>query len=354
MSRAYPIVRVRRALRYHGRTAMRLLTVVSAVLASAALITCSFDWDEFDPRLGTESGGAASTASNGGSGGGGSGGATTSTGGTGGSAQGGSGGVPLGPWSAPQLIQVLSDVEDNDDPSMTSDGLELYYNASRTGIGSDIWLSTRATRNDPWGAGSVVAELSSVDGETNHTVSPDGLTMFMQSDRGGNGHETWVATRPDRMSAWLAPTLSVELNVAGIGEVASITNDGLMILTAAAPAMGEKSDLYLVTRPTLNDPWETPVPIAELSTVDAEGEGWLHPDGTALVFGSDRPGGAGSGDLWFSERATNIQAFDPPVNLTTLNSMEFDSDPTLTPDLRYIVFAAAVPSMARELFEASR
>src|SRR5437762_1633695 len=67
-------------------------------------------------------------------------------------------GGPATEWSTPVQIAQLADPDGADDPSLTSDLLELYFGSDRAGSKTsgpppleDIWVSKRLTVNDEWG-----------------------------------------------------------------------------------------------------------------------------------------------------------------------------------------------------------
>jgi hypothetical protein len=359
-----------RDLVYHGRRMRPIARTLLLWLPMVVAFGCSRDWDRFDPRVDAAAsttvastgaasggGGAATVSASSSSGQGG----TAGSGGSGGAGVGGAGGAggmpPLGPWGAPQVVAALSNPEDDDDPSLTADGLEVFFNSNRGGTGSDIWVSTRATVNDAWGTPVLVAAVNSVDSETNETVSPDGLTLFWESDRDdpGNGFKIFTATRADRNSAWSMPAEVTELNSQGCNEVSGVTSDGLLMICPDNRMMGTRTDLFALVRASTSVSWGAAVPIVELNTIEGDGEAWLHPAGTTIYLTSDRPGGAGDDDLWFATRATRSDPWGTPQNVTELNAAVHDSDATLTEDMRYIMFARAVGlSGEREIFEASR
>jgi WD40-like Beta Propeller Repeat len=67
-------------------------------------------------------------------------------------------------------------------------------------------------------------------------------------------------------------------------------------------------------------------------------------DGLRLYFNSDRPGGLGGQDLWVSRRATQDDAWEPPMNLgAVVNSGANDSVPSLSRDGHWLYFASNRP-----------
>jgi hypothetical protein len=71
---------------------------------------------------------------------------------------------------------------------VSRDGLELYFNSTCSGGygGDNIYVSKRATPNDPWGDPvNVGPAVNSPGADAWASLSPDGLLMFFGSDRPG-------------------------------------------------------------------------------------------------------------------------------------------------------------------------
>jgi Tol biopolymer transport system component len=65
----------------------------------------------------------------------------------------------------------------------------------------------------------------------------------------------------------------------------------------------------------------------------------LSKDGLSLYFTSSRPGGAGSMDLWVSQRSTKDAAWEPPENLgAPVNSAASEHVPALSRDGHWLFF----------------
>src|SRR5690606_28349079 len=125
--------------------------------------------------------------------------------------------LPLGAFGpASALVTVNTDLYLEENPTVTADGLELYFDSDRpggTGL-RDIWVSRRASVDEAWGAPEPVGALNSSDDDNDPEVSADGLVIHVSSLRaGGQGsYDIWTATRPDRASAWSAPIVETALN----------------------------------------------------------------------------------------------------------------------------------------------
>ncbi len=84
-----------------------------------------------------------------------------------------------------------------------------------------------------------------------------------------------------------------------------------------------------------NSEWSAPVhlPAPINSQYHELGGAQLSPDGLALYFGSDRPGGYGGNDIWIARRECQECAWGDPVNAgPTINSAGGDGSVVFTPD----------------------
>jgi hypothetical protein len=138
-------------------------------------------------------------------------------------------------------------------PAISDDGLELYFWSNRPGgSGStDLWIATRATIEDDWGTSVNLGPLvNSSAMDFCPYISADGLSLFFISGRSG-----------------------------GYG--------------------GFYGDIWITTRPTVSDPWGTPVNLGPtVNSSASEGGPALSADGTTFYFSSERSGGFGSFDIW--------------------------------------------------------
>jgi Tol biopolymer transport system component len=181
-------------------------------------------------------------------------------------------------------------------PCISADGLQLYFGSLRSGDW-DMWVTTRATANAPWGnpvnLGPIV-NSSSLD--IAPRISWDGLSLFFGSQRPG-----------------------------GYGS----------------------ADLWLTTRETVNDDWSKPVNLGfPVNSVLNEGVPSISADGLLLFFsgaayGPFRSDGHGNADLWVTTRATTSGPWSKPVNLgPNVNSPDYDVGPSISMDGSMLYFAS--------------
>ena len=216
------------------------------------------------------------------------------------------------PWSEPENIgPIVNSTGEDWAPSVSTDGLELYFEANRPGGygGTDILVASRKTIDEPWGnpvnLGPTV-NSSSRDGGPN--ISSDGLELYFKSNRpGGHGDEDlWVSKRQTKYEPWDTPVnLGPKVNGSYSDRGPSISNDGLMLFFSSTRTGGYGLiDLWLTSRATKDDAWGEPVNIGPAVNKTYTEDGLsISSDGRTLYF-SDyyytgiRPGGYGGADLY--------------------------------------------------------
>jgi outer membrane protein OmpA-like peptidoglycan-associated protein len=121
----------------------------------------------------------------------------------------------------------------------------------------------------------------------------------------------------------------------------SISSDGKkMYFTACNRADGlGKCDIYVCEKTATG--WSVPVNLGEpISTGYSEKQPSISSDGKTLYFVSNRPGGKGNYDLWYSE-ADNNDKWSKPVNMgDSINTPYDDQSPFIHPDNRTLYFAS--------------
>jgi hypothetical protein len=118
-------------------------------------------------------------------------------------------------------------------PTPTADGNALYFNRSTTfdSPDSDIWVTTRSSAGAQWTPPQrLPAPVNGSRAEFSPSISTDGLSLYFASDREGNlGQiDLWVSTRERPTDSWREPTnLGPDINVPGAMTLAPfISADG--------------------------------------------------------------------------------------------------------------------------------
>ena len=217
---------------------------------------------------------------------------------------------------------------------LSPDGLTAILQSDRAG-NFRIFSSKRPTLSDPWSVPSN-ADYAATNAGTNvgHAVlSPDGLSVFYQQ------HPTIrQATRANTSVPFSGGTLVPELNIGGgppgYERPGKISADGLRMYYEVYN--GTNLYLYLADRPTTSDPWGVPTEGPFDANINTPGvqnsEPYLTPDDLQLFYTSNRPGGLGGADIWWSSRASVADPFSVPMNLSSVNTAASDSSAELFGD----------------------
>jgi hypothetical protein len=222
-------------------------------------------------------------------------------------------------WGEPQnLGSIVNSSAFDYTPSISADGLTLYFNSNRPGgFGeNDIYVTTRITKDDPWGAPvNLGPPVNSSANDFFPSISSDSLSLYFSSGRsGGFGiDDIYVSTRASTDDLWGEPVnLGQTVNTSHNEGFPSISADGLLLFFSSFQDGGVgKDDLWVTMRATKDDDWGTPVNLGEaVNSPDGEGAPSISSDGSTIYFYSDRPGGFGLVDIW-------QVSIDPVVDLNS-------------------------------------
>ena len=136
-------------------------------------------------------------------------------------------------------------------PSLSADGLTLFFTAWDTShIQNDIYQVTRLSASVPWGNVVMLSPAINVAGynDAQPSISSDGLLLFFNSNRpGGFGaFDLYYATRPPQQSPWEpAINLGSKVNNASDDKQPNISPDGsLLYFHSSRPGGAGAEDLY--------------------------------------------------------------------------------------------------------------
>jgi hypothetical protein len=252
---------------------------------------------------------------------------------------------------------------------ISTDGLELYFCSERPGgFGAgDIWVSTRKSTNDPWDPPSNLGStVNSSYNESYPSLSSDGLTLYFSdaytgSPRPGGlgGGDIWMTTRPSRDASWSEPVnVGAPINSSNLDMSPTISGDGLtLVFTSNNRARGTGSwDLWMSTRISVQDPWGLPVNLGTAVNSGAwDGECGLSWDGLVVLYDSGRTGIFGAIDMFMSIRKTLADPWFTAFNLgPVINSSSNDGTPRVSADMKTLYFCSNRPGGfgSYDLFEA--
>lgn len=234
-------------------------------------------------------------------------------------------------------------------PEISFNGLELYFHSNRTGGlgGLDLYVSKRASTNDSWGpAISLGATINTASDDRAASLSKDGLTLIIASDRaGGEGlNDLYESTRTTLTGDWSTPVnLGNVVNTAFNESGADLKADGLLIFFHSdRPGGLGGDDLYATSRVSAQHLWETPIHLGtNVNSSDFDTAPEAASDLLTLYFHSTRIGGAGSHNIWRATRASITDIWGVPVLLPApVNSTAADLGVSLSSDWKTLYFAS--------------
>jgi hypothetical protein len=118
---------------------------------------------------------------------------------------------------------------------------------------------------------------------------------------------------------WSSPiNVGPPVNTGDNDTYAILSRDELtMYFTSDRPGGLGGDDLWFTTRASLEDPWEVPKNMSALNTSAMDSLAVLSSDEHVMFFHSTRqPGGCGAGDIWMTRRHNRrSQEWGPPVDL---------------------------------------
>lgn len=218
-------------------------------------------------------------------------------------------------------------------PSLSADGLELYFVSGRPGAlggpgDQDIYVASRQSVNSAWGEPArVPPPISSPFFDITPTISLDGLTLYFASNRPGPFSppwpDLWVSHRASVNHAWgPAVNLGAGVNTPLFEGSVDVSPDQRSLFFAGVTP-DFLFDIFLATRHSTDERFSARVKLPP--PINSEGHDYgpaLTPDGHTMFFSSgvDNPFAPGAiNHLYVSERQNDRAPWGPRLYLDTLN-----------------------------------
>jgi len=194
---------------------------------------------------------------------------------------------PFGSFTSAEEITALNYSGGHVDyPWVSPDNLRMYYYRTEPGSIGRLKITERASINDPWEPGINISELNILGDLANPSLTSDELTIVFTSrdiPRGRGGYDIWMATRPDENAHFTNVINLTEINSSALDAHPSISPDGLTLYFDSD--RNGTTQLFRATRESLDAPFDN---LEHLSFFDSPGSSICFPspssDGTALYF----------------------------------------------------------------------
>ena len=239
-----------------------------------------------------------------------------------------------GPFDAPVKLGSVNSIEDDWCPMTIANDTELYFHSFRID-GSvspgNIWRSKKSV-DGTFGPAVEVTELDTDSQELVVAVTEDGLEAILTTNRNGGagGYDLWHATRTSPTALFGVSTPLANIND-GMDQLDPVlSRDGLELWFATGLLTGAVV-FQVARRPDRTSPFGAPTTITELGA-SVMGTPSVSSDGLELFFSASRAGGVGGWDVWATQRASVVAAFDTPHLVPELSSPLHDACARLSAD----------------------
>lgn len=238
-------------------------------------------------------------------------------------------------------------------PIQSPDGLSLYMASNRAGGlgGIDIWVAHRESTDDSWGAPENLGEpVNSAADDFCPTPVKGGGLFFVSREAlpGSCGLGDIYFARDNPTKGWTEPR---NLGCAPNGPNTALDeqgpsyvendDDGYLFFSSGTAVV--PGDIYV--SPRLGSGWNFGGSAAAAGLNDATANDIqpnVRKDGLEVVFSSNRAGGLGTQDIWVSTRASFGSAWSTPVNVGSgVNTAAGETRPSLSRNARQLLFGRA-------------
>lgn len=236
---------------------------------------------------------------------------------------------------------VINTPGDEYGPTFTPDNRTLYFVRRISRSGPEFIMVSHLT-NGQWSAPQT-AEFSGQYFDKEPFVAPNGKRLFFASQRPVSGTEAkrgrdfdlWYVEKTARN--WGAPHhLGPIVNTPDYENYPAVTADGTLYFASVREGGKGQNDLYRAR--LVNGEYTKPENLAEINTPYTDADPYIAPDGSRMIFSSDRPGSYGEGDLYVTFNRGG--RWTEPRNLGAIvNTKEYEYTPLLAPGGRDFFFS---------------
>jgi hypothetical protein len=187
-------------------------------------------------------------------------------------------------------------------PSISADNLELYFVTKRSGDWQ-VCMAARSSEDGDFGTPVVIQGIPRV-GVASTSISSNGLELYFEVYKNESWYDIYVKKRAAKEAPWgAAERLGWNVNhqrnnYQNNDMQPCISSDGLSLFYSLGSGKVVDYELLMSTRPSAEEPWS---PCIKLDAINSSGWDFapcVSADGSMLYFESDRPGCIGGDDIW--------------------------------------------------------
>lgn len=252
---------------------------------------------------------------------------------------------PTGTFDPPMSLTGFNTATHESLPRLTADELELYFSGDPGTGDSTVYRAQRSFASEPFTAPVALAQLNTPKQENNPSVSSDGLTLFFESSRvSGEGYHLYVSTRTSRAGEFVVSSEVAMVNSTTVTDSDSqpfVSADGqeLWFVSSRSGGLGN-ADIFRAV-------WSgsgvaNVAAITALSSDAADYLPTLSADKLTIYLSSNRSSGNGNMHIWTAHRSTTSDGFPAPIPVRELNSSGNEFVGWLSPDNCRLYFSSDV------------
>lgn len=225
-------------------------------------------------------------------------------------------------------------------PSLSADGKELVMMSDRDKTGKMKIYHSRRISAERWNPPrQVLPSLYNKGFVGGAFLSLDASTLFFHSSTEGNavGVEDIYFSKKEG-DHWGEPqNIGEPVNSSGFEGYPSLSPDGDRLFFVRLKENKSNCPVIMMAVRGRDGKWLNPIELPAAINKSCETTPRILADGKTLLFASDRPGGKGGFDLYYSRRQEDGQ-WSEPVNLAYLNTENSDFSGTYSPEDHSLVY----------------
>jgi Tol biopolymer transport system component len=245
--------------------------------------------------------------------------------------------------TAPKLFAegIVNTPADEYGPTFTPDRQTVYFVRRISRSGPEHIMFSRFSQGR-WSAPQT-AQFSGQYFDKEPFIAPDGKRLFFASQRPisgtdpkkGRDFDLWYVEKTD--GGWSAAKhLGDVVNTPGYENYPAVTADSTLYFASVRAGGKGQNDLYRSR--LVNGRYTQPENVSEINTPQTDADPYVAPDGSFMIFSSDRPGSLGEGDLYVSYNRGG--KWTDPQNLgSVINTKEYEYTPLVSPDKKSFFFS---------------